>query len=740
MAGAAGFTPANETILALSSDNYYNGTLFAQTSASIDTAYLGLDQPSNVNLTIYPNNIAGISFPVEALDITWTFTLAQSIFDPSNYRIGIYCQYPLSGQYDVLPRGLFYLFLIFSLLFRRHNWLATAALGTAMIYAAVSAVHMLALVANFDFGTPDDPNGWNINSSKAYGDVDVFGIYPILSAGAIMLTPILNWSVSVRANEAQMVVVYWGALVFAALVPAWIYNNNIKEWWINYPVSFALCPTSAAATHPDCNQNNTFLTSEGYNYCQCVDFCGLLSPSTPMRQNANMVPSLSRSISELANTSQPLRNLYKFNEFVLAVIVVQGILGLIESQFTQAEVRNLVFRVLYAEPRDFIILLFEGERQEKMLQKLGMQNASTKPMSSLRWKLQFQIARLVAAAFFVLAIFFAVLALAVFVTTVITNEIYLAIYPVSERSDAVGAWSIWVGAAFVLIAAVIVRYHSSWMKSLVVSFRAFWRLVAWAGKERHVHFQSKESEPETIRHRMKAFFGEIASPFVHAWYSTRRAFWTVSYMMRTFVEWFKDPIKLSKQTRREAEKLAKNFRKQSCPDCECRMCRRRREEGDDDDEALQKQRMSSSVGERLVGGLERMYTTKRASRMKDEEMEPMPDYGLPLVTTTSAISLPLPGEDSSPTSPAQPRQTYVRQNSESSTQFSVPRKPLRPRSESAQENDALLLGHNTSEPVLGSESLTLEPVDERNDLAELQNLTASMPTSGSTGYGRLPSR
>src|SRR2546423_15209886 len=195
MAGSGVITPDNDTILGFA--GWDNGSLFEQTQSNFDTAYLGLDHLSNVNLTVFPNNIAAISFPVNSLNVTWTLTLAQSIFDPSNYRVGVYCIYPLSGQYDVLPRGLFYLLLIFSLLFRRHNWLATAALGTAMTYAAVSAVHMLALVTNFGFGTPDDPQGWNIQSSAAYGDVDVFGIYPILSAAAILLTPILNWSVSV---------------------------------------------------------------------------------------------------------------------------------------------------------------------------------------------------------------------------------------------------------------------------------------------------------------------------------------------------------------------------------------------------------------------------------------------------------------------------------------------------------------------------------------------------------------
>jgi hypothetical protein len=752
MADVGGFVPAYDTILGLSSDNWQNGSLFPQTQIRPDTAYLGLDSQSNVNLTVYPNNIAGITFPVEGLDIVWTFTLAQSIFDPSNYRVGVYCMYPLSGQYDMLPRGLFYLLLIFSLIFRRHNWLATAALGTAMTYAAVSAVHMLALVTNFDFGTPqsDLPKGWNINSSKGYGDVDVYGIYPILSAAAIMLTPILNWSVSVRANEAQMVVVYWGALVFAALVPAWLYNNNIREWWINFPVSFVVCPYSAAATHPDCNPNMN-ITTESYIYCQCADFCGLLGPSTPMRKYANMVPSLERSISELANYSRPLQNLYMFDEFVLAVVVGQGILGLIESQFSQAEVRNMVFRVLYAEPRDFIILLFEGKRQEKLLKKLGMQNASQKPMTSLRWKLQFQFARLVAAAFFVFAMFFAALALAVFVTNVITQEIYLAFWPVSERSDAVGAWSIWVGAAFVIIAAVIVRYHASWMKSLVVLFQAFWRVVAWAGNERHVRFQSSDPEPEKVRHRVKAFFSEVAIPFVHGWYSTRRAFWTLSYTMRTFVEWFNDPIELSRQPRRKTELIANNVRKLSCPDCQCRMCRRHRESGDVEDEGLEKRRQNSSIGEKLVGGIHKLYTVKRASRNKGEdteademenrEMEPMEDYSLPQVTAASTVSLPLIVEESRSTSAVQSRQSYARQNSDTSYTFTVPHKPLRSRSESTHSYEGLLSGNGSSDPILGTETLTSEPVDEPQNATELQGLRGSVISqAGTTGYGRLPSR
>jgi hypothetical protein len=72
---------------------------------------------------------------------------------------------------------------------------------------------LLAQAKNLEWETRNDFTGWNTNSTKTYGDIDVFGTYPNLSAAAIMLAPILNWSLSVRANEAQIVVDYRGTEV-----------------------------------------------------------------------------------------------------------------------------------------------------------------------------------------------------------------------------------------------------------------------------------------------------------------------------------------------------------------------------------------------------------------------------------------------------------------------------------------------------------------------------------------------
>ena len=674
---------------ALYQAGYRNGSLLAGNLQNnpLYMTYLQNATESNVNVTVFANNVTGLTFRTNDAT-TLPLYLAQIILDTDNYSIGVWCINPLSGQYDVLPRALFYLLIIFSLLFRRHNWLATAALGTAMTYAATSAVHMFALLTQFDWKYPADAFQGNLKTSVEFGDVDVYGIFPILSAAAIMLTPILNWSAQVRANEAQTVVVVWGVLVFAALVPAWVFANSISDWIQNSPASFALCPYSAARTHTTCGPNMD-LTTRSYDQCQCIDFCGLLGPSTPLRKGANMVPWLGRPISEVAH-SKPLEKLLTFNEFVLCFILIQCVFGFIEAQFTQAEVRNLVFRALYAGPKDFIMLLFEGEREEQLLKTFGLTREPYNK-STLRWEIQFQLARFIASSFFVFAVIFAVVCPAVFVTSVVAQEVFLTEWPVSEHSDAVGAWSIWVGATFVLIAAIIVRYHNAWGKSIKVGWQAFWRLVAFATNERHARFQS-EKHPEKIRDRIASFIAEVCCPAVHLWYSIRRASWTLSYTFNEFGTWFKDPDTHSRQRRRDAVEEKERAWKATGPKCPCRMCVHARETGKDTDDQT-KQRKASTTGEKLVD-----KTMQRYKRPKpdEEEMAVIPDHGLPRVLTNSTISSvsSAAGDDEEesrtskpkPIAAVQPRQPYTRQDSEShirpiassATPFSIQRKPITP--------------------------------------------------------------
>ena len=140
----ATYIPVNETFLieyGPSSEDgpqgWENGSLPEQiVNKRPDYYYNSWYQIDNTSqypqLTVYPNNLASLSFQVNSKMFDIGFPAVEALLNERMYRTQIYCIYPMSGQYDVLPRMLFYTLIIASLLFRRHNWLATAALGSAM--------------------------------------------------------------------------------------------------------------------------------------------------------------------------------------------------------------------------------------------------------------------------------------------------------------------------------------------------------------------------------------------------------------------------------------------------------------------------------------------------------------------------------------------------------------------------------------------------------------------------------
>ena len=80
-------------------------------------------------------------------DVAWPPAVAVDYyFRPNTFSYDATCIYPISGQYGFLNRLLFYLLLVFALAVRKKTWLATAAAGTAMTYAATAAVHAFALL------------------------------------------------------------------------------------------------------------------------------------------------------------------------------------------------------------------------------------------------------------------------------------------------------------------------------------------------------------------------------------------------------------------------------------------------------------------------------------------------------------------------------------------------------------------------------------------------------------------
>lgn len=197
------------------------------------------------------------------------------LFQPSVFSYEQTCVYAISGQYGFMPRLLYYLLLIFCLLLRKQLWLSTAALGAAMTYAATASIHAFALLLRYKYEKPSFMNlNWIYLPPDTVGDLDLQAIFPILVAGSIMLTPILNFSTTVRNNEAHFVVVIWGILIFCALIPTFVVV--IK----GATPSIALSQVSTCILNATMGCTYDNLLKKGsqslnlYRECNCNDTCG----------------------------------------------------------------------------------------------------------------------------------------------------------------------------------------------------------------------------------------------------------------------------------------------------------------------------------------------------------------------------------------------------------------------------------------------------------------------------------
>ncbi|KAF2501340.1 hypothetical protein BU16DRAFT_196457 [Lophium mytilinum] len=566
------FVAANRTYLG--STGWVNGSLYKQSfDADVNIyTYPKTGDHHNVNLTILPNDVASLTFGAADQWVTAAFQLADFVLSNETFRIPVVCVYPISSQYDVLPRALFYLLLILSLVFRRHTLLSTAALATTMTYSATAVIHVFALLAQYRFNVgPGDAD-----SAKEYGDVDLLGIFPILAAAGIMLAPILNWSTTIRRHRAQAIIIWWGILIFVGLVPAWIYMYGWGERFdLDELQSFAACPRTSNSEcnfGPDWGFENDF-TYALFKKCNCVDFCTTLSPTSPMRSGSNMVARIGRKISWQIGSSDRVWSLWTFSWIVLIFIVLYGIFGIISSFSSPAAVRNAFFKVLSSGRRQWIQVLFEGSRQEKLLDKFHLTSPKPSPPTGLR-SLRHHIAKYIAAGIYLGSIAGAILSPAIFVTTVVSNEILLGMYPVSEHHDAVGAWAPWVSVALVLFAAVMDRYFRPLLISTRIALESLWSVVRYSHIERQ-EFGSNVQARETVRYRIEKFKKEASIPFLHVWYRGIRLAWHARVKYAEFVWWWKNTEEASEFNDREIRGWQK--RRLPKPKCACFSCVRREE-------------------------------------------------------------------------------------------------------------------------------------------------------------------
>lgn len=120
--------------------------------------------------------------------------------------------------------------------------MATAALGVVMSYSATACIHLFTLLAfyKFSFGSENYLSD-DIQTAIQHGDVDFWGIAPVVAICAIVLIPILCWSDSFKTNSGKVILVYWSILIFVSFAIVCYYTVNLDYWDIDRVWSVASC-------------------------------------------------------------------------------------------------------------------------------------------------------------------------------------------------------------------------------------------------------------------------------------------------------------------------------------------------------------------------------------------------------------------------------------------------------------------------------------------------------------------
>ncbi|KAF8969170.1 hypothetical protein BDZ97DRAFT_1796378 [Flammula alnicola] len=115
------------------------------------------------------------------------------------------CGYSLSGGYGPIPRFLYYILLIVSLVFHRVEWLTGSTLGASMIFSSIAAVHAVGLASARGRGTVD---------------LDIIPVYSITGVAMLIGVPLLVWSRMLREAErsVRIVTFSWIGLMFVGVI------------------------------------------------------------------------------------------------------------------------------------------------------------------------------------------------------------------------------------------------------------------------------------------------------------------------------------------------------------------------------------------------------------------------------------------------------------------------------------------------------------------------------------------
>ncbi|KAF2660794.1 hypothetical protein K491DRAFT_711384 [Lophiostoma macrostomum CBS 122681] len=531
--------------------NFFQAENMDATNGSILWTFPRADKDTGANITFFPNSTMDLQFSDVGQNLYMALPVMSALIDKEKELLYVSCIYPLSGQYSHLPRILFYVAIVFAFLLRHRTWLAEAALGIVMTYSATACIHLFVLLGFYDFFHAPKitlPSGgtyiaWDGVDASVFGDVDFWGIAPVIATSVIMLIPILHWSTSYHWNRGKAVIVYWAILIFVTFTICCILIIGWGDWWyLDVLPSVASCQKGCSSKRLD---NDLFLTTlEDYmsDDCNCVDYCGAMSPRAPLRQKQGMQPLLMYESARKAYCKdkecyEPKMGTYKFTQIVQIfwiIALIQGILALPSAASSTEGVRDGLFRTLSAGRAAFISAIFKGRRRDTMLKRFGV---SEVPETRFYRRGRRFIAKCIAALYYVHALFSLILTPFLFLATIAFGELFLGNISASERSDSVGSWGPWAVAGFALLATIGVRYHHIIANKIAIKANRTWNYIQYDADDRR---RLEVEESQKLR-----FWHYTMNGFPHVWYVLKLAFWNLWMKMKLLRSWWKEPEKYS---------------------------------------------------------------------------------------------------------------------------------------------------------------------------------------------------
>ena len=373
------------------------------------------------------------------------------------------------------------------------------------------------------------------------------GIFPVLATAVIILTPVFTWSTTFRTHRARVVILYWAVLVYVALFIMMFLVSDFKKRLTNeatssYQENFLFSETSFAfcnSTDPACSIDalNENLNYENFQACNCIDFCALLSPFSPLRNGQNMVANIGRNSSnsliydESTNGTYAAKPLFIdltiATQFVLSFALLQGLIALLQGSYTQKQVRDWIFRV--------VSMKGHGARNLRSSVFLSAEQQGGSRSSRGR----FLLGKILAAAYYLMTIVTLILYLPVFVLTIAVSEILVADYPESEHSDSIGAWTPWLSVGLIASGALILNFHNPVTHAISGKLKV---LFCCAGHRRLAVDDEKIEASQREGHHVRSTAWESAlALFTHSVYDIRMIFWRAHQRMNEFRDWWKNP-------------------------------------------------------------------------------------------------------------------------------------------------------------------------------------------------------